>query len=337
MKKKLLAIAVVAAFPLYAGAQSAVNVYGMIDNGVEAVNHVAPGNNKVYRMVSGALFGSRLGFRGTEDLGGGLRALYVLESGFDTDTGLLGQGGRLFGRSAYVGLENQYGRVTLGRLYTTLYDWAVYYDPLGPGRYSSPMLDAAYAGRADNAIKYAGKFGGFDGGVYFSNGAEIAGAARAGRQYGFLANYTFAPFSVGLSYESQNGVTAPTRNDTVKRTSLGARYDLPFMKLYAGYTHRRNEVAPTQTSLGQYWVAVGAPIAQNTTLTAAYYATRMNGYDPKAVSAIVTHNLSKRTALYGMASHSFNNSTSNLGVTGFGTTVVGADQTGMTVGIRHVF
>jgi predicted porin len=337
MNKKILAIGIAAAFPLYAAAQSAVNISGMIDNGIEGVNHVAPGNDKVYRMVSGALFGSRLSFRGTEELGNGMRALFVLESGFDTDTGLLGQGGRLFGRSAYVGLENQFGRVTVGRLYTTLYDWAVYYDPLGPGRYSSPLLDAAYAGRADNAIKYAGKFGGADLGAYFSNGSEIAGAARAGRQFGVIANYTFAPFSVGVSYESQNGVTTPTRNDTVKRTSLGARYDLPFMKLYAGYTHRENEVAPTHSSVGQYWVAVGAPLGQATTLTAAYYATRMGGYDPKAVSAILTYNLSKRTALYGTASHSFNNSTSNLGVTGFGTTVAGTDQTGVTVGMRHIF
>jgi predicted porin len=338
MDKKFLVTACAALFPLYASAQSSVSISGVLDNGIEAVNHATPGNKSDYSMVSGALFGSRLSFRGIEDLGGGLKAVFVLESGFNADNGSSGQGGLLFGRSSYVGLENQYGRIALGRQYTTLYDWSLYYDPLGPGRYSSPLIDAAYAGRADNAVKYTGKFGGIDIGAYFGNGSEIVGSAQVGRQSGFLVNYTCAPFSIGVSYDSENGTTVATGSDITKRTSLGVSYDLSFMKLYAGYTHRQNEVAPVASTIGQYWVAVGVPIGAVTTLTAAYYATSIpNAYDPKALSAILTYNLSKRTRLYAMAARSINNSTTNLGVTGFGTTVAGADQSAVTLGIEHNF
>ena len=124
MKKSLLALAAMSAFATAANAQSSVTLYGVVDVPIEYNNHLAPGVNttpaglnasgipqslpgggsRVGLQTGGGLSGSRWGLRGTEDLGGGNSALFVLESGFGLDDGRSQQGGRLFGRQAYVGL-----------------------------------------------------------------------------------------------------------------------------------------------------------------------------------------------------------------------------------------
>jgi predicted porin len=91
-----------------------VTLYGVVDAGVSFTNNQV-GGGSVVRQTSGSLSSSRWGVRGSEDLGQGLKAVFVLESGFDVDTGKSAQGGRLFGRSAYVGLESQWGSILFGR------------------------------------------------------------------------------------------------------------------------------------------------------------------------------------------------------------------------------
>ena len=112
MKKSLLALASLSLFSGVATAQSSVILYGVVDLPIEYNNHLAPGFNqpgggsRVGLQTGGGLSGSRWGLRGTEDLGGGTKALFVLESGFGVDDGRSQQGGRLFGRPAYVGMQN---------------------------------------------------------------------------------------------------------------------------------------------------------------------------------------------------------------------------------------
>src|ERR1700712_516811 len=121
MKKSLLALAALGTFAGAAQAQSSVTLYGIIDAGFVYNNNQA--GQKLYSLNSGNLQGSRWGLRGTEDLGGGLKAIFVLENGFDVNTGKLGQSGLEFGRSAYVGLSSaQFGTVTLGRQYDSVVD-----------------------------------------------------------------------------------------------------------------------------------------------------------------------------------------------------------------------
>ena len=114
MKKSLLALVALGAFAGAAQAQSSVTLYGIIDEGLLFNNNA--GGKHLYSMASGVMQGSRFGLRGTEDLGGGLKAIFVLENGFNSGNGTLGQGGAIFGRQAYVGLsQSQYGTVTFGR------------------------------------------------------------------------------------------------------------------------------------------------------------------------------------------------------------------------------
>src|SRR5260370_6783261 len=138
-------------------AQSSVTVYGIVGVGVEYANHILQGgrSSSGVREQSGNLAGSRWGFKGSEDLGGGYKAVFTLESGFNLNNGTLGQGGRLFGRKAFVGLSTPYGTVTLGRHQNLLYELMFKYDPLTMNpSYSAQTLDSQLVNRADNSIRY---------------------------------------------------------------------------------------------------------------------------------------------------------------------------------------
>lgn len=170
MKIAKYAAGLLAAAPLLATAQS-VTMYGVVDTGVEFVNNVGAAGNSVVRMntLTGTV-PSRWGLRGTEDLGNGLKSVFVLEGGFAPDSGNANQGGRLFGRQALVGLQsNQWGQISFGRQYTMLF-WATL-DPdiLGPNAFGSGSLDSYLPNtRADNAIAYKGTFGGLTVGATYS-------------------------------------------------------------------------------------------------------------------------------------------------------------------------
>ncbi|MCS6766965.1 MAG: porin [Candidatus Protistobacter heckmanni] len=112
------------------------------------------------RMQSGNLSGSRFGPRGSEDLGGGTKAIFTLESGFNLGSGASEQGGRLFGRQAFVGVDSRSGALTLGRQYNLLFDNMLELDPMSAAQYSAVVHDQAFVGRADKSIKYSGNFSG---------------------------------------------------------------------------------------------------------------------------------------------------------------------------------
>jgi len=163
-------------------AQSNVTLYGIIDTGIEYVTHADASGNSVVRMpgVTGEL-PSRWGIRGNEDLGGEWSAVFTLESGFNTKAGTLNQGGRLFGRQAYVGFKGPYGTVTFGRQYTMTY-WAILdSDLLGPDIYGGTGSFDQYlpSARSDNTIAYKGTFGGLTAGATYSFGRDSAGTGNS--------------------------------------------------------------------------------------------------------------------------------------------------------------
>ncbi|MFM0658660.1 porin [Paraburkholderia sediminicola] len=185
-------------------AQSSVTLYGLIDEGVDYTNNVGGRSN--WEMQSGYAQGSRWGLKGAEDLGGGLQAIFQLESGFDVNTGALGQAQRAFGRQAFVGLQSAtLGTVTFGRQYDSMVD---YVGPLtangnwGGYLFSHPLdndnTDDSF--RLNNAVKYTSNtYGGFQfGGLYgFSN---QAGGFANNRTYSLGAQYTGGAVSVAASY-----------------------------------------------------------------------------------------------------------------------------------------
>ncbi|MBN3789658.1 porin [Burkholderia sp. Ac-20353] len=203
MKKSLLALVALGAFAGAAHAQSSVTLYGIIDEGLIFNNNAKGGH--LYGLSSGVLQGSRFGLRGTEDLGAGLKAIFVLENGFDVNSGKLGQGGLMFGRQAYVGLSSQYGTVTLGRQYDSVVDFV---GPLEAGDQWGGYI-AAHPGdldnfnnayRVNNAVKYTSPtYNGFSFGGMYSFGGQ-AGQFAKNQVWSLGAGYNNGPLVLGVGY-----------------------------------------------------------------------------------------------------------------------------------------
>jgi predicted porin len=211
MKDKILVAAAVAAFASAAHAQSTVTLYGLIDEGFDFTNNVA--GSKSYSLQSGYLQGSRWGLKGSEDLGGGLNAIFQVENGFDVNNGRLGQGGLMFGRQAYVGVSSStYGVVTLGRQYDSVVDYLA--QTTANGNWGGYLFSHPYDNdntdntfRVNNTVKYTSPTlaGVQFGGTYsFSNSTNFAN----NRQYSAGATYTNGGLLLAAAYLQANNPSA---------------------------------------------------------------------------------------------------------------------------------
>jgi predicted porin len=352
-------------------AQSSVTLYGVADVSVRYLTNANAQNNGQLFMTNGAITNSRFGLKGTEDLGGGLKAIFDLESGINLQNGSLADSGRLFNRAAYVGLDSQYGTVTLGRQKTPLFDQlANTYDPLTVGNYlENAWLPVALGAGlyADNAIKYNGTFGGLNieamysfGTDYESTGPDgfsgnIPGHLGAGNMYGFTASYTAGPLSV------MAGVQQASNNSNQKQTTYNANavYAFSTAKVYVGYLRSQDDTGfvdsllaqqpyPTNVSLqntnriddgpfaGFSWQAMPA-----LTLTGAFYYDHMRN----ATAADGTLGSGNRYAIVGVAEYALSKRTEVYGTVDFNK-VSGAalvempgrsNQTGIAIGVRNIF
>ena len=228
-------------------AQSSVTLYGIVDEAVE-YSHAGATHNT--RLVSGGALGSRLGFRGVEDLGGGLAAVFRLEEGINADDGSIGQGGRAFGREASVGLASKaFGTVQLGRLPTPYYvvqSGVDAFNWMGAGALVSvtrsaagttQVLGNAVNARHDNAIGYVSRnWGGFEARALYSLGEN---SATLGSGYGLSARYTKSGLDVLAGFVRQNAGSAGT--GAAQGAVVGGSYDFRVAKVYLGYTRERND------------------------------------------------------------------------------------------------
>jgi predicted porin len=208
MKKHLCAQSAALAFLLGAAnlahAQGSVTLYGIIDEGLNYISN--SGGGKVFSTTSGVIQGSRWGVRGVEDLGGGLKATFMLENGFDASTGKLGQGGLEFGRQAWVGLSSaRLGTVSLGRQYDPRVDfvgtmvaatrWAGAF-----GTHPADIDNLNNSFRVNNSIKYRGpSFGGLAFSALYSLGG-VAGSVGRNQIYSVGGGYTYGPLALGAAY-----------------------------------------------------------------------------------------------------------------------------------------
>ena len=364
MKKSLIALAVLAASGA-AMAQSSVTLYGVADVAVTHVN----GNDNWTGLSSGANKTSRLGFRGVEDLGGGLKANFVLEGGINLDTGDGKSGGATdsgfqFKRQSTVGLAGNFGEVRLGRELTAAYNATARYDVFGSvGIAHSQLWDdgknlntTTFADpyhyttnqRVSNAITYVSPdFSGFKVAANYGFG-EIAGKNRDGRYFGGGLTYDNGPLSLGLGAERLNkgdgaAMQAQASHD-LTAWSLGGSYDLGVAKLLAGY---RQSTAKDVLGLGDlknrgYMLAVTAPVGPGL-VRAAYnrYEAKFDG--DKGVTDQFglgyVYNLSKRTSVYGTYAYikNKNDNALNLTVNSSGGVKSNGSQQAVQVGITHAF
>ncbi|KAK42548.1 porin [Caballeronia jiangsuensis] len=194
-----------ASVPMTAHAQSSVTLYGILDAGVTWVSNT--GGSHVVKFDDGISYGNRIGFRGTEDLGGGLQAVFVLESGFHLGNGQLGFGGAEFGRQAYVGLKNHWGTVSLGNQLDMTEEFVYLYNiSAWASGYAIHQgdFDRMNGDRLPNSIKFlSNDFGGFTFGGMYSFGNQ-AGNFHRNSAWSVGAHYAANTFNVGAAYTQLN-------------------------------------------------------------------------------------------------------------------------------------
>lgn len=240
MKKSAILVAVGALFAGSAYAQSSVTLYGIVDATIHYTTNANQAGNSLLRMDNGAVSNSRWGLKGSEDLGGGNKALFVLESGFDPDTGRVNSGG-LFNRQSFVGLSNKdYGTLTLGRQYNFGFTMGGNFDPLGVGNYdeNSWLYYGVTGLRVSNMLKYEGKWNGLYVGLGYGFG-EVAGSTADNRFVGGAVSYEFGPAQIGGFYQQQqdapNATTGNPGGHKQKVWGIGGNYTIGPAKLFAGY------------------------------------------------------------------------------------------------------
>ena len=357
MKKSLIALAVLAASGA-AMAQSSVTMFGVVDTGVAYLKGTGDGSTKNYGLSTGGNASSRLGFRGVEDLGGGLKAGFWLESGFNSDTGNGAAAGASgngleFARRSTVSLMGNFGEVRLGRDETAAYNKLSAYSNfsvIGVGGFRGWNSTVGDGIRQNNMIAYfTPNFSGFTAGVNYAFGESTQGGAY-NRYVGGFAAYNNGPLSVTIGADHKNGASlaqAGFANSTVETYGLGASYDFGVAKVNGLVLQAKEKGQAVNTKQTSYALGVSAPVGGVGEVKAQYALyDGKNGAergDGKAhqLSLGYVHNLSKRTALYGTYSYMKNKdgramTLINSGAGGY-TTGVNGNNHGIQVGLRHAF
>jgi predicted porin len=293
-------------------------VYGIADIGVQYDDPKVDGESATKNVVSGARSGSRLGFRGTEDLGGGLNAIFTIESGINLDTGTVGQGGRMWGRQAFVGLKSSsFGTLVAGRVGTFSsgtgsFDMIGDFDPLATS-YGIAGLESSLSStsglRTDNTVLYQSPvWSGFQFGVAHSR--QITGAEASGDDYAsfFGAKYTAGAFGVAVTYDLFNNAAG---GKDQKNLQVGVTYDFGVVKLFGAYGLEKNQfnadLSTTETDSGAdakgYMLGFTAPLGTSGLLRASYQLRDGDNVggderDRRVASIAYEYMLSKRTMIY---------------------------------------
>jgi predicted porin len=347
-----------------AQAQSSVQIYGIIDAGIEHVTNVDAAGRSLTRMpnLSAGSFPSRIGFRGTEDLGGGLKAIFTLENGFGPDSGTINQGGRLFGRQAWVGVSGSWGQVTLGRNYSMLFNSFFDVDVIGPAQFGIGSIDLYLPNaRSDNSIAYRGTFSGTTVGATYSLGRDASAAggpsatncggenavdSRACRNWSAMLRHDGATWGVLAAYDTYNGGTGaaaafgPASSAlSDSRVHVAGYAKFGAVKVAGGWLRRDNEssLLTPKSDLAYAGVTYTFDSALSIDAQAARldFTNSPNGTTLFAVRA--NYALSKRTVVYALVGHQYNDGASAVALSAGGTTTAGAAQNGVLVGLRHSF
>jgi predicted porin len=362
MKKTLLSLAMFGAFTGAAMAQSNVQLYGIVDLGFE---HLTMDNNSVNRIGSGIQSGSRIGLKGTEDLGGGLSAFFQAETGYCANGNGAGFGGTaggvnngagqgaqnqaggsyctsgstFMGRTSVVGLQGAFGTFSMGRMYSPYFNAAASVDPFGAGLTGSitntDQALAQYVRLSQTAAYVTPNLSGFQGTIAYGFGGQSTSNAN-GQVYDLQGQYSNGPILVGIDYLHHNqtaDATHPFPVDgygTNKLTSLYGSYNFGVATL-GGY-YAQQKFATNQTTQGadqRVWMlGVTVPVGPGSIL-ASYNQIKNNNLansTSKQYAIGYTYALSKRTNLYTSYARMTNDANADLYVGD--ATITGAGSVG---------
>ena len=361
MKKTLIALAALTSIAGVAQAQSSVTLYGIADVYVASESTTARSTTAGIRsstkntqtlIDSGGMNTSRFGMRGVEDLGGGLKAVFALEGGIDVSTGATNSGS-LFGRQAFVGVNGNFGTVTLGR-HLTAYellrgatnhsDNAILFSfSQLRAVYSNGVVD--YASRTSNSLAYTSpSFGGFSGALVLGTGEDKTAGVSASRNNSLHLKYANGPLLVGYAYQNEKFNTGSTLSipgavigagDGERDYNLfGASYDFGVAKITGSYQAAKQKNSAVLANDGkdkEFQAGVTVPFGV-AAVSAGYVRSKSDttGLKAQGFSLLGTYSLSKRTALYaGALTRKFDLDAAALAGTEKVTTVA--------AGLRHSF
>lgn len=379
MKKTLLALSVSAALPVMAHAQTNVTMYGVADAGVGYVKTdslLANGarSSGTVNLISGVQSTSRIGFRGTEDLGGGLAAIFNAEAGWSVDdgtgasTGVNTGGGINFARRSFVGLRGGFGEVYLGRDYSPAFYTAAANDIGGWGLLGTigGFADAGYQSiRFSNAVFYnTPTFGGLQIRMAAGNGAAAnteydTSPKGRDRNFEIAALYAAGPWTANgyFRYGNQDGAAGSSLLK-VKQYGVGGGYNFGLVRVVAGYMGSdpghdpitaTTVVGPGVGRVNAYNLGVGVRVAAGELMAQAWQARFSDEFaegKPKATFASLayTYPLSKRTNLYASYAWGHNQNGANIALAASGPTFNSTGGTAtdskpqaVVVGMRHQF
>lgn len=301
--------------------QSSISIYGTIDGGIRHLTNATPAGSTTKIGSNGEYYNNRLGFKGVEDLGGGMNAHFHLEGGFNTGTGASdNKEGRAFNRISSVGIAGPFGSIDFGRQPSVACKAVYAYEPFQYRYVHIIPLAGAVAGNNDgsvsrpfgtvdgprfsNAIQYLGKFGGFTASAEYVMG-EVAGNINSGSAKAIGLGYTDGTFTVGGAYTRQNPNIATSGTADYReqdQITFGGAYKIGDIRIAGGYINTTTETAATSQAKN-IWLGVRYDVTSIVSLTTGYYRTTLETSNREIARRnffIVgaTYALSSRTSLY---------------------------------------
>lgn len=368
MQKKLIALAIAGLASSAAFAQTNVTIYGIVDAGVaysfDGGNSNNGGRDSQFDVISNGLSGSRLGFKGVEDLGNGLKALFTLEYSVTMDTNAALDNAR----QQFVGLTGGFGTAVIGRLQTTGYDFSCAAGPLAGSALNAmekvnvnATIRCGGLGRANNAIAYISpSFGGVTFAINHARVTEAAGNPGQGNPDAYAtllsASYKNGGLDAGVVYSKYNGSHIPQATTALDGLVYGnnvgfvdaaeygvrASYDFGVAKVFGSWQGLEvtSGVNDPADKLNQSWqAAVAVPVGKHTFI--AQYAGNQvkattDADNAAAYTLAYTYSLSKRTTAY--AGYTFvENENGSARAAGFNGVNAGASSQVVAAGLRHSF
>jgi predicted porin len=332
-----------------AAAADSVSIYGLLDLGLTHYSSALGSEGSLTRVDSGIAQSSRLGFRGNEDLGGGNAVFFTLETGFAADTGVLGQGGAIFGRQALVGVRNaRFGALSIGRQYDFMsnlgaayamgansaagsFAWGLHADAAN----RSILNNHIYVGdRTNNSIRYqSNDINGFSAGLMVGLG-EVAGSAAAGRTVSGLASYARGGFSASAAFTH---IRDSAGAGSTRIGGLGASQVLGPVKVWGVATRVETSLASARASTFEVGATHGVTPQIDVSGAVQYQVRKGDIGNAQAVVAVLDYKLSKRSDFYLSGVYANDDGYKAYPVFGGGVQAAGSVQTALRVGLRHRF
>lgn len=353
-------------------------IYGVIDVGVEYINNVATTQvptpsgapTVLSRVPTNANSApSRIGVKGSNDIGDGMSVVYTAELGMDPGNGNLNQGGRVFGRQVYAGINGPYGTVSIGRQYTMTFWSGLDADILGGGIYGAGSLDSYLPNaRSDNSVVWMYRSEGVTLGANYSFGRDVATAtppnpaatncagestdAAACRQWSMLGKYDTKTWGLAFSLDRMTGngtnVTFGNLNGGMAdtRTVVNGWGKLGDLKIGGGVISRNNDAtaAALQGAKSNVWhIGLAKPVSAKWTIAAQYLILQYeanDAYNASLTAVRGTYALGKGADVFIQAGNINNNSASTVSVSGgapLSSPTAGGSQQAYNVGFRYTF